>query len=749
MKRLVIVESPTKAKTIKKMLGAAYEVISSYGHIRDLPKSKMGVDTDGNYKPKYVIPTEKKKRVSELKEAAKKADEIYLATDDDREGEAIAWHIANILGIKPEKAKRIVFHEITKTAIDKAVASPRQINADLVDAQQARRILDRLVGYELSPFLWKKVARGLSAGRVQSVAMRLVVERERERDAFNSEEYWSIEAMFSHSKKEFDAKLAIFEKEKVEKMTISSEAQANKMLEALRGKQYSIESIEQKARTKNPKPPYKTSTLQQDANNKLGMSSKQTMRIAQQLYEGVKLGKEGMTGLITYMRTDSLNLSPVFLDEARGYIKETFGKDDLSEETREFKTKKKGAQEAHEAIRPSSALRTPESIEDHLDPRQFKLYDLIWRRSIATQMAAAKLKKETINISSDAGTFRATGSVITFPGYLKLFPDTTKETILPEMKKGDDVETKSIEGNQHFTEPPARFSDATLVKVLEEHEIGRPSTYAPTISTIIDRHYVERDDNKKLFPTDMAYTVNDLLVEHFPNIVDKEFTAKMENQLDEIEEGKHEWQPIIDEFYKPFHDNLVKKEDVVDKKKLTEQKTDEKCEKCKSDMIIKLGRFGKFMACSNYPDCKNTIHLNKDGSKAENQEPKVLGKDPETNKDITIRIGRFGPYIQIGEEEEVDGKKQKPKRASLLRGMTPEDIDLPLAQKLLSLPRTLGTYKDNEIKAQVGRFGPYISCGEETRSISAKADFTVLDITEEQAIEMLKIPKKKRKKAKK
>lgn len=748
MKRLVIVESPTKAKTIKRMLGDAFDVISSFGHMRDLPKSKIGVDTEHDYEPKYVIPPDKRKRVSELKAAAKSANDIYIATDDDREGEAIAWHIAHILKIDPKAARRIVFHEITKRAIDEAMAHPRSINLDLFQAQQARRVLDRLVGYTLSPFLWKKVARGLSAGRVQSVAMRFVVERERERQAFVSEEYWTLDAIFTHSNTPFDAKLASFDGKKVGKMDIKTEAQARDMTSALKTDAYTVSAIETKEQTKQPKPPYKTSTLQQDANNKLHMSSKKTMRVAQQLYEGVALGKEGMTGLITYMRTDSLNLADTFLDEAHAHIASAFGDAYKTDTPRRFKTTAKGAQEAHEAIRPTSAARTPDSVRAHLDDAQYKLYDLIWRRAVASQMTPAKLRKQSVELTGARGMFRASGSVIVFDGYMKLYPDASKETLLPVLREQDAVALSTLTPTQHFTEPPARYSDALLVKTLEEHGIGRPSTYAPTISTIIDRGYVERDENKKLAPTDIAFVVNDLLVEHFPNIVDKKFTANMEEDLDRVEEGTREWVPLVREFFEPFQKRIQEKEKEVDKKELTEEKTDEQCEKCQSPMVIKLGRFGKFMACSNYPECKHTIALNKDGTKQELQEPKVLGADFATNKEVSLRNGRFGPYIQLGEEEEIDGKKQKPKRASLLRGMTPEDITLEIALALLSLPRTLGTYQDTDVTAQMGRFGPYILCGEESRSIPAKSPFTVLDITLEQAIELLKKPKRSRGKKK-
>ncbi|PIR47589.1 DNA topoisomerase I [Candidatus Uhrbacteria bacterium CG10_big_fil_rev_8_21_14_0_10_50_16] len=744
-KRLVIVESPTKAKTVKKILGAAYEVTSSFGHIRDLPKSKMGIEIDKDYAPQYEVPADKKARVAELKSLASKAEEIYIATDDDREGEAIGWHLASVLKIDPKKAKRIVFHEITKSAIERAMSQPRHINLDLVDAQQARRVLDRLVGYELSPFLWNKVARGLSAGRVQSVAMRFVVERERERDAFNKEEYWSLDAFMKHTETEFEAKLATFQGKKVGKMDIKTAEHAQTMTQTLLASPYVIDSIEQKAAKKQPKPPYRTSTLQQDANSRLGFSSKQTMRLAQQLYEGIRLGKEGMTGLITYMRTDSLNLSEQFLQEANAYVQATFGAEYALSKPRVFKNGSKGAQEAHEAIRPSDPTRTPESLKDHLDPRQYKLYDLIWRRAVATQMKEALLTKDTVLMSSDVGSFRTTGSVITFPGYLKLYPDTTKELLLPSMQQGDTVTLQRLEPTQHFTEPPARYSDATLVKELEEHGIGRPSTFAPTISTIIDRGYVERDEAKRLAPTDIAYTVNDLLVEHFPHIVDKDFTADMEQKFDDIEEGKTAWVPVIDAFYKPFHKTLIEKDKSLDKKELTEETTDEVCDKCQSPMVIKIGRFGKFMACSNYPACKHTIPLNKDGSKREEVEPESLGKDPETGLDVTLRTGRFGPYVQLGEQtEEMKKNKEKPKRGSLLRGMVLEDVDFKTALQLLSLPRTLGEWKGEPITAQMGRFGPYIKAGEESRSLPAKADYTVLTITPEQATELLNTPKKTR-----
>ncbi|MEK7094903.1 MAG: type I DNA topoisomerase [Patescibacteria group bacterium] len=742
--RLIIVESPTKAKTIKHILGASFEVLSSFGHVRDLPKSKMGVDVEHGFKPTYIVSPDKKAKVAALKDAAKTADEILLATDDDREGEAIAWHIAELLDIKESKAKRVVFHEITKKAVETAMEHPRGLDTKLVDAQQARRILDRLVGYELSPFLWKKVARGLSAGRVQSVAMRFVVERERERQAFKAEEYWSLDAEFSKDSAKFPAMLSLYKGEKIAKMTITGEARAKEIMETMKNGSYSVTDIESKKVKRSPKPPYTTSTLQQDANTKLGFTAKQTMKIAQELYEGVKIGNEGHTGLITYMRTDSLNLSPEFLSSALSYVKTTFGEKFAEKSPRVFKTSSKGAQEAHEAIRPSEATRTPDSIRAYLSPQQFKLYDLIWRRALSTQMTPAILNRLKVTISSADGAFSANGSSIAFEGFLKLYPDSAKEVILPEMKKDDIVKLEALTPNQHFTEPPPRYSDATLVKAMEEHGIGRPSTYAPTIATITDRGYVERDENKRLAPTAIAFAVNDLLVEHFANIVDKEFTADMEQKFDDIAEGKEKWREVIEGFYTPFHANLEKMDKVVDKKELMEEKTDKVCEKCGNPMVIKLGRFGKFMACSNYPECKTTIRLNTDGTIAVAVEAKMLGTDPKSGLPVLLQRGRFGPYVQLGETSE-DKKTPKPKRSSLLRGMTPDTLTLEQALQLLSLPRELGEWNGEIIKAQVGRFGPYVSAGKESRSISVKAPFTVLTITPEQATALLNTPKKTRK----
>jgi len=650
--KLVIVESPTKAKTISKFLGKGYQVESSFGHIRDLPKSDMGIDVDHGFEPRYVIPTKAKKTVTKLKKAAEKATEVILASDEDREGEAIAWHLAKALKLSEDKTSRIVFHEITKEAIDAALAKPREIDEHLVDAQQARRVLDRLVGYELSPFLWKKVARGLSAGRVQSVALRLVVEREREIEAFNPEEYWSITADLKTPKGElFSAELSKVDGKSLDKLGIKKDEEANKLVDEFKKEKFVVSSLEKKRVHKAPSAPFTTSSLQQAANRILGFSAKQTMMIAQQLYEGIELGSEGSVGLITYMRTDSLNLSEKFLGEAHDYILEAFGKEYTLEKPRTFKTKSKGAQEAHEAIRPSFASKTPDSIKDYLAPNQLKLYRLIWQRAVSTQMQDAALDQTAIDISTGRGEFHATGQIIAFPGWLSLAPEKSQETLLPAMQEGELLNLNELKSEQHFTKPPARYSDATLVKEMEKHGIGRPSTYAPTISTIEARHYVIRDDNKRLQPTDIGKIVNDLLVEHFKSIVDLEFTAHMEEQLDDIAEGTIEWQPVIKEFYEPFHKNLTEKYAEINKNDIMpELMTEEVCDKCGSKMLIKNGRFGPFLACSNFPDCKNIKSMTKKSPEEEERLKEINEKYKDIKCDkcgeaMIVKNGRFGPFL--------------------------------------------------------------------------------------------------------
>ncbi|MBI2411365.1 MAG: type I DNA topoisomerase [Candidatus Kerfeldbacteria bacterium] len=643
--KLVIVESPTKAKTIARFLGKGYTIESSFGHVRDLPKSKIGVDVEHNFEPQYIVPVKAKKHVTELKKKADKADTIYLATDEDREGEAIAWHLQTLLTEKKGKktatteVRRITFHEITKEAILNALEHPRDIALDLVDAQQARRILDRLVGYELSPFLWRKIYRGLSAGRVQSVALRLIVEREREIQAFKPQEYWTIDALLAKDAQEFNASLHSKDGKAFKKLDIGNKEMAEGIVNDLNGATYTIGSIEKKERSRKPLPPFTTSTLQQEGNNKLGYSAKQTMMIAQQLYEGIDIGT-GSTGLITYMRTDSVNLAEKFLTEAETFITATYGANYA--ETKKFTTKSKGAQEAHEAIRPTDVTIVPESIKQYLDARQYKLYNLIWSRAVASQMKPAITLATTVDIAANAYTFRATGSQIQFDGWLKIYPEKVSENMLPELTQGDTTECKELKPNQHFTEPPARFTEAALVKAMEERGIGRPSTYAPTIATIQTRGYVRKEE-RKLIPEEVGFLVNDLLVEHFPNIVDYDFTAKMEADLDEIAEGKKEWQPLLKEFYDPFKKHLMEKDKEISKESLTQETTNEICPKCGKPMIIKMGRFGKFLACSAYPECKTTRPLGEDGKAA--PEEVIDVKCDKCGKPMVKKRGRFGEFL--------------------------------------------------------------------------------------------------------
>ncbi|MAG11736.1 MAG: DNA topoisomerase I [Parcubacteria group bacterium] len=630
--KLVIVESPTKAKTITKFLPKEYTVESSYGHLRDLPKKTMGIDIEGDFEPEYDVMPDKKKQVAKLRKLAKEADEILFATDEDREGEAISWHLAHILKLDPKKVKRIAFHEITKKAILKALENPRKIDLARVDAQQARRVLDRLVGYELSPFLWKKVTRGLSAGRVQSVAVRLIVEREREIRKFKPDEYWTIDGMFvSDGAKDHPLESALFkiDEDKLEKLSIGNEKDAHAIVEACKDKKASIASIEQKEKKRNPNAPFTTSTLQQAAHSKFGWSAKNIMRLAQQLYEGIETpGEEGTTGLITYMRTDSVTLSEDYLTAARDYAKHTFSEKYIPEKPHQYKTKSKSAQEAHEAVRPTHVELTPDRLKDVLNDQQWKLYDLIWRRALASQMNPAQSRLTTILMTIDGSdkktyTYKTTGSVIVFDGFLAVYPEQLKDRTLPDLKEGEELSVQSITPEQHFTEPPPRYNDASLVKVLEEHGIGRPSTYAPTIGTIEARGYVERLDRRRFSPTDIGEVVNDVLVAHFPKIVDYDFTAHMEEQFDDIADGEKEWKPIIKDFYKPFKDNLEKKTEEVKKEDIVMEKTDKKCSECGKDVIIRVGRYGKFYACSGYPDCKHTEPLEKD--KKEKAEPKEIG----------------------------------------------------------------------------------------------------------------------------
>lgn len=661
---LVIVESPAKAKTISKILGKDFTVKASMGHVRDLPKSKIGIDVAKDFKPTYIVPADKKKVINDLKKDVKKGTTLYIATDEDREGEAIGWHLLKALAVDPEKqkVKRIVFHEITDPAIKDAIEHPRSIDKDLVNAQQARRVLDRLVGYELSPLLWKKIRYGLSAGRVQSVAVRLIVEREREIDAFKPEEYWKIIGQFKKGKDVFEAEL---EKFKGKSLKIKNEKDAKAALKETKGADFEVIDVEEKDVKRSPAAPFTTSTLQQEASRKLGFSVKRTMTVAQQLYEGVEHHR-GSHGLITYMRTDSVNISNVALKQAKEVITKEFGKEYALASPRFYKSKK-GAQEAHEAIRPVDLSIKPEDAEPHLDKDQFRLYKLVWERTLACQMAEAKLKALGVDIEaskkgkSTGYVFRATGQTIVFPGFMRAYVEGSdnpeeelmhKEKILPALAKGDSVEEKSIDANQHFTKPPARYTEASLVKKLESEGIGRPSTYAPTITTIMARGYVEKE-NKQLKPTDTAEVVTDMLVKHFPDIVDYKFTAEMEESLDDIAEGKKKWVPVIEDFYGPFHEKIEQKQKTLNKSDLTTlEKSDEKCEKCGSDMVVKLGRFGKFLSCSNYPKCKNAkpIENGEDETPEEKEmeklEKKLAGKKcDKCGKEMEIKKGPYGDFL--------------------------------------------------------------------------------------------------------
>ncbi|MFA5133338.1 MAG: type I DNA topoisomerase [Patescibacteria group bacterium] len=643
--KLLIVESPTKAKTISGILKGQYEVVSSFGHVRDLPKSAMGIDVENGFAPHYVIPRDKSKRVNELKKLGKEANEIYFATDKDREGEAISWHLCSVMGINPEKAKRISFHEITDEAISEALNEPRAIDMDLVDAQQARRILDRLVGYELSPFLWKKVAKGLSAGRVQSAALRFIVEREREIKEFKPEEYWSVEAIFSKDGKDFEAKLHSFNEKVLGKMDLKSKEEVDKMMPDLNYEPYAISDLKEKLVKRQPLAPFTTSALQQEANKKFGFSAKQTMKIAQELYEGVNIGSGGLTGLITYMRTDSCTLSEKFIAQAKNWIAGKIGDKYVEQKTREFKTKTRSAQEAHEAIRPTAANRIPADIKEFLNKNQYKLYDLIWRRAMSTQAKAAIFRQTQANIKNGKAEFKANGNIMVFDGFLKIYGALTSEVILPELKLEEKLGVKKIEPKQHFTEPPQRYSDATLVKALEEHGIGRPSTYAPIISTLIARNYIERDKNKKFEPKEIAFMVNDMLVKNFPEIVDYQFTARVEDDLDEIAEGKKEWQPVISDFYNPFKKNLEEKYKEVKKNAAAEEKTDEVCELCGSPMVVRMSRYGKFLACSAFPKCKFTKPL---AGKDEKKETEIKESDEFCSKcgaKMLVKQGKYGKFL--------------------------------------------------------------------------------------------------------
>ncbi len=645
-KYLVVVESPTKAKTISKFLGKNYKVVSSMGHIRDLPKSKLGIDVENNFEPHYITIRGKGEMLKELKKNAKAAEKVFYAADPDREGEAIAWHLKQYLegnkdGIDPDPGKlcRIEFNEITKDAIKKAVKNPRAIDLDRFYAQQSRRILDRLVGYNLSPLLWRKVRKGLSAGRVQSVAVRLICERQNEIDAFVPEEYWTLEADLLHDTSEFTAKLLKIDGKKAE---IPNEERINEILADLKDASYLLSSVQKKNRKKSPLPPFTTSSMQQEANQKLNYTAKRTMQLAQQLYEGIAIDGTNV-GLITYMRTDSTRIAEPAQNEALSYIEETFGKDYCPEKPRSY-AQKGHIQNAHEAIRPTSVLRTPLSVRNSLSQPQYRLYKLIWERFVASQMADAKVLSTAYDIEAGKYLFRANGNIIEFPGYMQIYKSENKNDSLPEIAEGEPLTLKELFPEQHFTQPPAAFTEASLIKTMEKLGIGRPSTYVTIIETIVSRGYVSRKE-KTFHPMELGVIVNDLLMQYFPDILNVEFTAKLEEELDKVEEGELSWRSILADFYAPFSVALEKAEEDIGEVELVDEVSDVICEFCGRNMVYKMGRYGRFLACPGYPECRNVKSVDKDG----NVEEKNLGESDvvcdKCGRTMVLKKGRYGNFL--------------------------------------------------------------------------------------------------------
>lgn len=659
-KNLVIVESPAKAKTIKKYLGTDFHVLASYGHVRDLLPKEGAVDTKHNFAMHYELIEKNKKHVTAIVTAMKKAEALYLATDPDREGEAISWHVYSILeekkALKNKPVHRVVFHEITRAAVKSAVDNPREISMELVNAQQARRALDYLVGFNLSPLLWKKIRRGLSAGRVQSPALRMIVEREEEIEKFVTKEYWDLHANAASNQLGFTAKLNTYKHEKLEQFSIVTQKDAEAVKatieKAAKGK-LKVIKVEKKQRKRNPAAPFITSTLQQEAARKLGYTAQRTMRIAQQLYEGIDAGS-GAVGLISYMRTDSVNLAQEAMTEIRQFIVERYGKDQVPEEPRVYKTKAKNAQEAHEAIRPTAVSRTPESIKEFLNPEQFKLYDLIWKRTIACQMIPATIDTVAVDLSAGEGNiFRANGSVITDPGFIQVYQedvddakksDSDDDKILPPMKEGEDVELQSIQCNQHFTEPPPRYSEATLIKALEEYGIGRPSTYAAIIYTLQNREYVVLE-TKRFKPTDVGRIVNKFLTQHFTQYVDYDFTARLENELDSIADGEKDWKPLLGEFWQPFKHQVDDVLETVKRSDVTQEALDEACSLCGKPLSIRLGRYNRFIGCTGYPSCSYTRGIEEDKATAPAADIVEGRSCPDCGNALQLRTGRYGKFI--------------------------------------------------------------------------------------------------------
>jgi DNA topoisomerase-1 len=706
---LVIVESPAKAKTIEKYLGKDFKVLASYGHVRDLIPKEGAIDTDHNFEMKYQIIERNEKHVDKIASLLKKADTLYLATDQDREGEAISWHLYELLKekglLEGKEVHRVVFNEVTKRAIQEAIATPRKLSKDLINAQQARRALDYLVGFNLSPLLWKKVQRGLSAGRVQSPALRLIVEREIEIENFVPQEYWTIDADTSKDQQAFSARLSLYKNDKIKQFSITSDAEASEartsLLNAAQGK-LSVDKVEKKQRKRNPSAPFTTSTLQQEASRKLRFTTQRTMRTAQQLYEGIDIGGETV-GLITYMRTDSLNLADEAIAEIRALIEQNYGKDFLPDEPRVFKNKSKNAQEAHEAIRPTSVKHTPEEIKSHLKPDQFALYELIWKRAMACQMIHATLDTVTVDLGCGEGNaFRASGSTIKHPGFMSVYLESADEdkaedskaddnnNLLPELKEGEKIDLLEIRNEQHFTEPPPRYGEASLVKTLEEHGIGRPSTYASIISTLVNREYVELE-NRRFTPTDIGRIVNNFLTEHFTRYVDYEFTANLEDELDSIARGEEDWVPLLRKFWEPFKHLVDDKEANV--------------------------------------------------SRADVAQSRLIGTDPKTGKPVTVRMGPYGPFVQIGDKDD----DEKPQFASLRPGMKMIDVTMDVVDFLMQLPRDLGESPEGEaLSTNYGRFGPYVKYDSKFVSINKAYQDQGIDpynISHEQAMELVRAKK--------
>lgn len=742
MSKLLIVESPSKAQTLKKYLGKDFEVLASYGHVRDLVPKTGAVDPEQDFAMKYEVIDRNSRHVDAIAKAVKNADAIYLATDPDREGEAISWHIAEILKskklLKDKLLKRVVFHEITKNAVQNAIDQPRDILMPLVNAQQARRALDYLVGFNLSPLLWKKIRRGLSAGRVQSPALRLIVERELEIEAFKSQEYWTIHLESLKHQHAFDAKLVQLDGQKVEQFTVTNHDQqqeiVGKLLLASAGKT-TVTRVEKKQRSRSPAAPFTTSTLQQEAVRKLGFTTSRTMRVAQQLYEGIDIGS-GTAGLITYMRTDSFSLAAEAVMQIRDYIKKNFSADYLPKSPIMYKTKAKNAQEAHEAIRPTDISRTPASMRAFLTPEQFNLYEMIWKRALACQMTQAKFDAVSVDlaIGNESNLFRATGQTLVFPGFIAVYREGVDDeeeegdSKLPVLETGEVLAVQKIFGDQHFTEPPPRYSEASLVKALEEFGIGRPSTYASIISTLQDREYVLLD-KKRFTPTDVGRVVNKFLTEHFTRYVDYGFTANLENELDDIAEGEREWIPVLNEFWQGFNTQILEKSNV---ERPGVEMLDESCPKCGKPLQSRLGRFGMFIGCSGYPECD---YIRNPSTSTNSNEPTVVGQEPESGKDILLLNGPYGPYLQIGLPE-ADSKK-KPKRVSIPKEIPLSSLDMETALKLIALPRDLGLHPETgkKIVANLGRFGPYVNHDGKFKSIP-RSD-SVFDIDQARAVELL------------